>query len=320
MKKRIAAIFLIVMSCLILCSCENKKVTAADDLISSIGEVTLDSGDDITKAEKAVNELSKKEHEQLKNLKDLENARAVYDDLVAKHNAERVMTSIDKIGENVFLDDENKIRAVRKAYDLCDDKAHEYITNYDKLLKAEESLSKLKVEDVIQKIAAIGTVTLESELDVTEVSIEYNDLTSDEKNKVSNSEVLTNAIKRLDELKNDWQAQEDAKKAEKAAAEKRAAEAQWKDERTINMNGKQVWKVYARGSELHFTGNFRGSGYFGITVLDSNQDFFALVTNEIGDCDIDKSIDGLTPGGMYYIKIECTEGTWSCGWSGTYGQ
>lgn len=320
MKKRAVVILLIAISCLSLSSCENKKVIAAEDLISNIGNVTLDSEDDITKAENAVSELSEKEYKQLENLEDLENARAVYDDLVAKHDAERVMTSIDKIGENVSLDDENKIRAIRKAYNLCDDRAREYITNYDKLVKAEESISKLKVDDVIQKIAAIGTVTLESELDITEVSIEYNDLTSDEKSKVSNSEALTNAIKRLDELKNDWQAQEDAKKAEKVAAEKSAAEAQWKDERTINISGKQVWKVYARGSELHFTGNFRGSGYFGITVLDSNQDFFALVTNEIGDCDIDKSIDGLTPGGMYYIKIECTEGTWSCGWSGTYGQ
>ena len=316
MKKRIAAIFLIVMSCLILCSCKSRKAIAADDLISDIGEVTIDSGDNITKAENAVKNLTEKERKQLENLKDLESARASYDDLVAKHSAEQVMAAIDKIGENISLGDKNIIQTARSKYNLCDDKAREYITNYDKLVRAEESLSKLKVDDVIQKIASIGTVTLKSELAVSKARVGYSNLTPEEQSKVTNSQVLTDATERLDELWSDWRTQEYAK----AAAEKSAAEAQWKDERTININGKQVWKVYARGSELHFTGNFRGSGYFGITVLDNNQDFFALVTNEIGDCDIDKYIDGLTPGGMYYIKIECTEGTWSCGWSGTYGQ
>lgn len=316
MKKRIAAIFLIVMSCLILCSCKSRKAIAADNLISDIGEVTMDSEGDITKAENAVKNLTEKEYKQLENLKDLENARASYDDLVAKHSAEQVMAAIDKIGENISLDDKTIIQTARSKYNLCDDKAREYITNYDKLVKAEESLSKLKVDDVIQKIASIGTVTLKSELAVSKARVGYSNLTPDEQSRVTNSQVLTDATERLDELWSDWRTQEYAR----TAAEKSAEEAQWKDERTININGKQVWKVYARGSELHFTGNFRGSGYFGIKVLDSNQDFFALVTNEIGDCDIDKSIDGLTPGGMYYIKIECTEGTWSCGWSGTYGQ
>ena len=316
MKKRIAAILLIVISCLILCSCKSRKAIAADNLISNIGEVTIDSEDDITKAENAVKNLTEKEYKQLENLKDLENARASYDDLVAKHSAEQVMGAIDKIGESISLDDKNIIQTARSKYNLCDDKVHKYITNYDKLLRAEESLSKLKVDDVIQKIASIGTVTLKSELAVSKARVGYSNLTPEEQSKVTNSQVLTDATERLDELWSDWRTQEYAK----AAAEKSAEEAQWKDERTININGKQVWKVYTRGSELHFTGNFRGSGYFGITVLDNNQDFFALVTNEIGDCNIDKYIDGLTPGGMYYIKIECTEGNWSCGWSGTYGQ
>ena len=71
---------------------------------------------------------------------------------------------------------------------------------------------------------------------------------------------------------------------------------------------------------MHFTGSFQGSGYFGIKILDSNQDFFDLVVNEIGDYIIDKTIYGLAPDEMYYIQIECTEGSWSCSWTGTYGR
>ena len=61
-------------------------------------------------------------------------------------------------------------------------------------------------------------------------------------------------------------------------------------------------------------------GTAGIKILDSNQDFFDLVVNEIGDYIIDKTIYGLVPDEMYYIQIECTEGSWSCSWTGTYGR
>lgn len=92
------------------------------------------------------------------------------------------------------------------------------------------------------------------------------------------------------------------------------------DKKTVDSNGKQIWQVYAKSSELHFTGSFRGDGYFGIKILDSNQDFFALVANEIGDYNVDKSVYGLIPNEMYYIQIECTEGSWTCSWTGTYGR
>ena len=94
----------------------------------------------------------------------------------------------------------------------------------------------------------------------------------------------------------------------------------YEDVKTIDINGKQIWQVYAKSSELHFTGSFHGSGYFGIKILDSNQDFFALVANEIGDYNVDKSVYGLIPDEMYYIQIECTEGSWTCSWTGTYGR
>lgn len=99
----------------------------------------------------------------------------------------------------------------------------------------------------------------------------------------------------------------------------RALKEALKDEKTIDSNGKQIWKVYAKSSELHFYGTFRGNGYFGIKILDSNQDFVATVVNEIGDYDVDKSIYDLIPDEMYYIQIECTDGSWNCYWTGTYG-
>ena len=92
-----------------------------------------------------------------------------------------------------------------------------------------------------------------------------------------------------------------------------------KDELITEIDGKSVWKVQAVSSSIHFTGSFTGQGYFGITLLDSNQDFEELVCNEIGDHELDKTVP-VKKGSIYYIKIECSRGNWTVSWSGTGGK
>lgn len=87
----------------------------------------------------------------------------------------------------------------------------------------------------------------------------------------------------------------------------------------VDESGKQIWKVCAKSSEFHFNASCSGSGYFGIKILDSNQDFYSLVMNEIGSYELDKSVYGLTQGEIYYIQIEFSRGTITYSWSGTYG-
>ena len=314
--KRVIAALLSLSLCVALCSCKSRKATAADNMILDIGEVTLNSENDIVQAENAVNALKETDYEQLEHLETLKKARAVYDDLSAKKDAKRAIAAIDKISEMISLDDKFTIQFARKVYDSCTSDAQKYVTNYDKLLTAENSFSELKIEKVITSILSIGTVTLKSQTDVVNAKLLYNNLTPNEQSKVSNSGVLFNAIETLSELQDEKRAQDRANSEKEELAKLN----ELKDQRTINISGKQVWKVYAKSSELHFTGNFNGSGYFGIKILDSNQDFFDLVVNEIGDYIIDKTIYGLVPDEMYYIQIECTEGSWSCSWTGTYGR
>lgn len=76
MKKKLAIVFLIAISFLILCSCKSKNAASADDLILDIGEVTLDSEDRIVQAENAVNALKEKDYKQLEHLEELENAKS----------------------------------------------------------------------------------------------------------------------------------------------------------------------------------------------------------------------------------------------------
>ena len=65
-------------------------------------------------------------------------------------------------------------------------------------------------------------------------------------------------------------------------------------------------------------GTFSGQGHFSVQLLDSNQDLYKLMVNEIGDYVIDKSV-AVSKGSYYYIQIETTRGTWDLEWTGTYG-
>ena len=106
MKRVIAALLSLTLG-FALCSCKSRKATAADNMILDIGEVTLNSENDIVQAENAVNALQEKEYAQLEHLETLKKARTVYDDLVDQKNVKKAITAIDKIAENISLDNGN---------------------------------------------------------------------------------------------------------------------------------------------------------------------------------------------------------------------
>lgn len=113
-----------------------------------------------------------------------------------------------------------------------------------------------------------------------------------------------------------------AKKEEKANEIKKQTEIEEslkKDQLIVDTNGKQIYKVYMNSNIFKINGNYSGNGYFGIELLDSNQDLYKLLANEIGDFIVDKSV-AVTKGKYYYIKIECTKGEWNLEWTGTYGK
>lgn len=83
--------------------------------------------------------------------------------------------------------------------------------------------------------------------------------------------------------------------------------------------GKKVWKVLMISDTFHFKGTYDGNGYFTVKLLNSNQEHYKLICNEIGDYVIDKKVT-VQSGKHYYIQIEWSDGTWSCNWTGTYGK
>ena len=80
--KRLIALLLSVTMCIMLCACgKSQSVKDVENAIDAIGEVTLDSGDTIEKAERLYNFLTDSEKASVENKGKLVEARYTYDQL-----------------------------------------------------------------------------------------------------------------------------------------------------------------------------------------------------------------------------------------------
>lgn len=212
MKKRIALLLLAAM-CLSMTACGGKSEAAqsADDLISAIGTVTLESGDKIAAAEQAVNALDSKDAEQVENKAALSQARQDYDALVAQKEAEEALAqlkqaaadvdaAIDSIG-GISLDSQAAIDAAWSAYNALSAEGQGYVTKLDDLKAADAALSDLRVGQVVSLIDAIGTVSLNSGSAIDAAQEAYDALNTGDAAKVSNAAALTAAAQQLKDLK-----------------------------------------------------------------------------------------------------------------------
>ena len=178
--------------------------------INAIDTVTLDSKTAIEEARAAYDALTDAQKALVseETLKKLTDAEAEYAKLIAdeadKATAKAVEEKITTIG-TVTLDSEQKIIAARQAYDALTDTQKQLVGNYDVLTAAEKKLAELKDEAaanaVEEKIAAIGTVTLDSEDKINAARVAYDALTDTQKALVENLSVLEAAEEALELLK-----------------------------------------------------------------------------------------------------------------------
>lgn len=203
----------------------NEKIFAVLDAIELIGEeITLESGNAISSARALYNQLTDTDKDIVKHfgfLEILEAAEETYNALLDdKAAADLVIAKINAIGA-VTLDKEAAITEARTAYNALTDAQKAFVTNYQTLTAAEATLATLKQDQaaadaVMEKINAIGTVTLDSEEAINAAWEAYNALTVAQKALVTNYATLTAAQEVLTQLKND---------AAQAAADKAAADA-----------------------------------------------------------------------------------------------
>ena len=179
-----------------------KKV---DDLISKIGNVTLNSGAAINAAWDGYNNLTLTQKSYVTKLSTLQEATRKWNQL----KADEVIKLIDKIEDPVTEKSKTSIEAARKAYDALTKAQKDLVTNVKKLTDAETAYAKLtaseedkkKAQEVIDKISKIGNVTKDSEQNIKSAREAYDALTDLQKKLVDNYDVLTAAETKLAMLK-----------------------------------------------------------------------------------------------------------------------
>ena len=182
------------------------KAQPVVDAIAAIGEVTLDGEEAITAARSAYEALEADVKAKVTNLSDLVVAEKNLALLKAEKEsrdkdaaaAASVSSAITAIGE-VTLDKRGVVAAARAAYDTLSDVQKSLVTNYsdlqaaesriaalvkeaadkaeaDKAEQAKQEALKAKAQPVIDAIAAIGEVTLNSEKAITAARSAYETL------------------------------------------------------------------------------------------------------------------------------------------------
>ena len=193
------------------------KVIADIAAIGPIDEITLESAKQIQKARAGYDALNKYAQDIVEyakpvnyytlldaevKLKELQDA-AAEQERIDRAAAAAVDNLIDAIGE-VTLKSKQAIETARAAYDNLTPTQKTYVTKLDTLTAAETAYKALvdrkAADDVIEKINAIGKVTLESKTAIEAARAAYNALTNDQKLLVENYDVLTAAEAELARL------------------------------------------------------------------------------------------------------------------------
>lgn len=142
---------------------------------------------------------------------------------------QEVIRQIDGIGEAGEAGEETLL-AARRLYQELPAKAQARVTNYAALERAEQAFrqqqeSRRRVEEAEKAIGALGSITEQSGDAIGQARKAYDSLSEQEKEQVSNRTVLTDAEKKLAELKR--QAEKQAELQKQAELKKQQEAAGW---------------------------------------------------------------------------------------------
>lgn len=193
---------------------EANLIQRVEEMIQSIGTVTLEKEEQILLTRNKVSELTGAQQRKLSNLTQLEIAekelkrikeQASEDEIAL--GIKNVEQRIDSLGE-ITLDKEDAIKQARVLFDGLTKEQQEKVSNQDVLLNAEKKIAELKqaesnkmIDQVIAKISELDPMKLDKETALVDALMDYSDLTDEQKQKVTNKNVLDKAQTRLVELK-----------------------------------------------------------------------------------------------------------------------
>src|SRR5690606_5232393 len=139
-------------------------------------------------------------------------ARDQYNQLNDFKAIDGVIMKIKALPENIVLAHKTLVVSAKEAYNELSEEHKKLITNIDKLINAEKKISELekikkdqtaakKVQNLIINLPAIDEVTLDDATNIENVRSEYNSLTAEQKEYVTNLKVLEEVEVKLASLK-----------------------------------------------------------------------------------------------------------------------
>lgn len=175
------------------------KANEAIEKIDDIGEVTIDSKEEISKAKKVYDELSEDQKKLVNNYQTLESSEKQFETV----QVQTLVTRIDALDKSVPIskDMKQELTSIQTNYSALNETQKANVTNFSEYQKIYESYREKSVTQCIEKIDAIGEVTLENTAPLDEASAAYTCVFSDDTKKVSNLAILTNAQNTLNGLK-----------------------------------------------------------------------------------------------------------------------
>ena len=144
--RKIGAMILVLAMCFSLFGCKSKEAKAAEELITAIGTVSLDSADAIAAAQAAFDALSQEDKAAVENASALTQAEADYAQLVLQKQADDVYAQIGALGE-ITADSEAAVTAAQAAYDALPEEGKALVGNSDVLQQASHALKKIALEE-----------------------------------------------------------------------------------------------------------------------------------------------------------------------------
>lgn len=139
--KKLLLIFLTVMMCLCLCACNAHK--DVESQIAALGEITLDSKDELDAIAVAYSELSESQRKKVANYSDYKKALEKYDAVVYENiekifvetavtdygNHEDILINLNKYGKYFTEDQKNSLLTIYYFYEDAPQYVEDYITS-----------------------------------------------------------------------------------------------------------------------------------------------------------------------------------------------
>lgn len=158
-------------------------------------DITLKDEEKVMEVKIAFDKLSVSDQKRVTNAEKLNNA--------IKNIQELLIKEIDNLPENITLDDEEKVIAIRENFDKLSSDVQKGITNVKKLNNAIKKLEELNgiVKKLIKDIDNLpNNIVLDDKERVMEIKNQFDMLSSANQKKVTNAEKLNKAIEKIEEL------------------------------------------------------------------------------------------------------------------------